>query len=279
MPTHPARRRLIACLAQPDEQIDLADAALCVAWEDRDSGDPDAALARLDAIANDGRAHIAGLSHPPRIVAALNSYLFEHLGFCGNTWSYGEPANSFLDQTLETRNGLPITLAIMYTEIARRLNLPVFGVALPGHYIVRYQAPAQDIFIDPFRGGRIWSYAECEAHVGLFYNTVTPELMHRMLAPPSPRAVIARILRNLKGSYLERKDFAHALAAIERIILVEGESLNEIRDRGLLQSRLGRIHVALMDLDTYIRGTNEATDLDTIRRHALRLIRQIGTRS
>jgi regulator of sirC expression with transglutaminase-like and TPR domain len=99
------------------------------------------------------------------------------------------------------------------------------------------------------------------------------------LAPPSPRAVIARILRNLKGSYLERKDFVHALAAIERIILVEGESLNEIRDRGLLQSRLGRIHVALMDLDTYIRGTSEAADLDTIRHHALRLIRQIGMRS
>lgn len=282
MAIHPARRRLITCLASPDQQIDLADAALCIAWEDRDSGDPDATLVLLDHLADAAKPAIAGLTHPATIIAALNTYLFENLGFCGNSWSYGEPANSFLDHAIETRNGLPITLSILYVEIARRLGLPVVGVALPGHFIVRYhrpEAPGEDIFIDPFHGGRIWSYAECETQVQLFYGNVTPQLMQKVLSPPSARSILGRILRNLKGTYLERSKHAHALAAVERIILIEGESLNEVRDRGLLQARLGRLHLALSDLDQYVRGLPSAPDIDTIRRHAQRITDQIGKRN
>jgi regulator of sirC expression with transglutaminase-like and TPR domain len=283
MVTHPARKRLQTLLASPDsERLNLAEAALCIAWEDRGEGDPESALFRLDVIAAGARSRLPSAAHPPTILAALNSYLFDDLGFRGNTWNYSDPQNSYLDQVLESRVGLPITLSLIYLEVGWRLQLPLAGVALPGHFIVRY-VNASDIessvFIDPFHRGRRWSYSECEEQVRRFYGTVTPDIIRSALAPPDPRDVLSRMLRNLKGVYIDRNDLARALAAVERILLIEGELPLELRDRGLIRSRLGMYNLALEDLDTYARLMPEARDLDVIRRHALGVAEKLGRRS
>jgi regulator of sirC expression with transglutaminase-like and TPR domain len=276
---HPARRRFCAQIARPDALLSLADAALCIAWEDRGDGNPDLTLAKLAQIADTVRPRLEGLTHPPTIIQTLNSYLFDDLGFRGNTWSYGEPENSFLDHALQTRAGLPITLAIIYLEISWRLGLPMAGVALPGHFIVCYNASDERIYIDPFQRGRRWSQAECETQIRLFYGDLSAQLAEAVLAAPSRHAILARVLRNLKGAYIERSDFARAHAAVERVLLIEPNAAQDLRDRGLLRIRLGRDHQALEDLDAYIRMAPNPADLSLIEKHAHNLIERIGRRS
>ncbi|HET9223585.1 MAG TPA: transglutaminase-like domain-containing protein, partial [Roseiflexaceae bacterium] len=272
-----ARRRLQSLLRLPENQLDLAEAALCIAWEDQGAGDPRGALHRLDAIAEAARPRIKGLIQPPNIVGALNGYLFDELGFRGNTWSYGDPENSFLDYVLEARAGLPILLALIYIEVGRRLGLPIVGLALPGIFLARYVAPEiGDLLIDPFNGGRLWTRTECETQVAGFYGSVTPALIEQVMEPPSKHAILARILRNLKSTYIERGDIERALAAVERIILIEPENIAELRDRGLLRARLGRLHSALEDLDRYARLAPTAADLPQIRQHARDLAKRLA---
>src|SRR5215203_820404 len=112
-PNNPARRRFRALIRRPEAQLDLVEAALCIAWEDRGAGDPQAALRAFETIVSAARPRITGLIQPPNIVGALNGFLFDELGFRGNTWSYSDPENSFLDQVLETRAGLPIALSVI----------------------------------------------------------------------------------------------------------------------------------------------------------------------
>jgi regulator of sirC expression with transglutaminase-like and TPR domain len=272
-----ARRRLHTLLRLPETQLDLAEAALCIAWEDQGVDDPRAALHELDTIAEAARPRIRGLIQPPNIVGALNGYLFDELGFRGNTWNYSDPENSFLDRVLETRAGLPIVLALIYIEIARRLDLPIVGLALPGHFLARYVAPEiGDLFVDPFNGGRLWTQAECEIQVASLYGSATPALIQQIMAPPSKRVILARILRNLKNTYMERGEIDRALAAVERIILVEPENIPELRDRGLLRARLGQLHGALEDFDLYARLAPTAADLPQIRQHARDLAERLA---
>jgi regulator of sirC expression with transglutaminase-like and TPR domain len=274
---NPARRRFRALIRQPEAQIDLADAALCIAWEDQGTSDLPAALRAIDSIAAAARPRIAGLTKPPNIVGALNGYLFDELGFRGNTWSYSDPENSFLDHVLATRAGLPIALSVIYIEIGRRLSLPIVGLALPGHFLARYVAPEiGDIYIDPFNRGRLWMRAECERQVASFYGSVTPALLEQAMAAPTKRGILARMLRNLKNTYLDRADFAHALSAVERIILLEPDDPQDLRDRGLLRARRGYLHSALEDLDRYARQAPRATDLPQIRQQARALAERLA---
>lgn len=264
----PARVRFRTLINQPESQLPLAEAALCIAWEDQRSGNPAAALHELDALAEEIRARMVGITNPHDAVAALNAYLFGTLGFRGNSWDYDNPANSFLDRVLITRIGLPITLAVIYMEIGWRLGLPVAGAALPGHFLARYTLPGEEIFIDPFNRGRLWSRAECEQQITKVYGAISNPLLETILQPPSRRAILARMLRNLKHTYINRSDFEHALAAVERILLLMPDDAQEIRDRGLLQARLGSFHRALEDLERYAVLVPAAPDLPTIHSYA-----------
>jgi regulator of sirC expression with transglutaminase-like and TPR domain len=272
-----ARRRFRALIRRPESQLDLAEAALCIAWEDQSAGDPRASLRLLDVLAAEAQARIAQLGEPHEIVDALNTYLFDELGFRGNSSTYGDPQNSFLDRVLETRTGLPITLSVLYMEIGARLGLPVVGLALPGHFLVRYHVPeSADLFIDPFNRGRLWTAVECATQIAGFYGDTTPALFEQVMAAPSKRAILARMLRNLKSVYAERGDVLHALAATERIVLLEPENFAELRDRGLLRSRAGQLHGALEDLDRYARHMPRAADLPRIRQQARALAERLA---
>jgi regulator of sirC expression with transglutaminase-like and TPR domain len=263
-----ARRRFRALIRRPEPQLNLAEAALCIAWEDQGAGQPAAGLQQLDRLAEGARPAIASRSSPSEIVAALNTYLFDEQGFRGNTWRYNDPANSFLDQVLATRAGLPITLSVVYMEVGWRLELPLAGLALPGHFLTRYDGEGEAIFIDPFNRGRVWSRTECETQILTFYGSATPALIAQVMTPPSRRAILTRILRNLKSLYAQMDDTARVLAAVERIVLLEPDDAGELRDRGLLRARLGQLHGALEDLDRYARMAPHAPDLPRIRQQA-----------
>jgi regulator of sirC expression with transglutaminase-like and TPR domain len=265
---HPARLRFRALIRQPESRLNLAEAALCIAWEDQGTGTPAESLRALDALAMGARPRLEGRERPIEIVTALNSYLFGECGFRGNTEHYNDPANSFLDRVLATRAGLPITLAVIYMEVGWRLGLPLAGVALPGHFLARCGMGDDALFIDPFNRGRLWSRAECEIQIATFYGDVTPALIAQVMVPPARRAILARILRNLKNLYIEREAFPAALAATERIILIEPDAPADVRDRGLLRARLGQINGALEDLDRYARMAPQAHDLLQIRQQA-----------
>jgi regulator of sirC expression with transglutaminase-like and TPR domain len=265
---HPARLRLRALIRQPEPRLNLADAALCIAWEDQGEGQPEEGLRALDTLAAEAHPRVAGLTEPLDVVTALNRYLFGERGFRGNTWHYNDPANSFLDRVLATRAGLPITLSVVYMEVGWRLGLPVAGVALPGHFLTRFGLGPETIFIDPFNRGRLWSRDECVTQIATFYGNPSRELADQIMAPPSRRAILARILRNLKNLYVEREALPEALAASERIVLIEPDAAQDLRDRGLLRGQLGQLHGALEDLDRYARLAPRAADLAQIRQQA-----------
>lgn len=272
-----ARSRFRALIRRPEAQFDLIAVALCVAEEDQPGADIAAAGRELAALTEGARARLSdsGMS-PNQQLAALNRYLFDEIGFRGNTWRYNDPANSFLDQVLLRRAGLPITLAVIYIELGQRLGLPLSGVALPGHFLVRYSAPDGDIYIDPFQQGRMWSREECEQQIINAYGVDARPLTERIMQPPARRAILARMLRNLKNAYVEAEDFAKALSVIERLLLLDTRDAGEIRDRGVLRANLGMLHLALDDLDTYAKTAPDAPDLPVLRARATAIGKMIA---
>jgi regulator of sirC expression with transglutaminase-like and TPR domain len=280
MPTTmlPARERLRELLRAPDSHLDLAEAALCIAWEDRGIDSRTAALRELDTLAELVRPRLPSTATALDVIGALNRTLFSEYGLRGNTWNYNDPANSFLDQVLTTRAGLPITLSVIYLEVARRLELPIYGLGLPGHFLVRYTTPEGDLYIDPFNRGRLWTMAECQTQLAAFYGEITPEFIEQAMQPVLRRAILERMLRNLKSVYIEREQVAQALACTERILIIRPYAADEHRDRGLLLARLGVIGAALHALERYAELAPQAPDFTLIQQHARALAARISER-
>ncbi len=264
----PARRHFRALIRLPEEQLNLAEAALCIAWEDQELESFPPTLGLLDALAVDARSRLAGLQTADEQIAALNRYLFDELQFHGNARRYSDPANSFLDRVLEARTGLPITLAVVYLEVGWRLGLPLVGLAMPGHFLVRYPSTSGDLVIDPFHQGRLWSPVECTNHLAAYFGGAPATLMARVLQPPTKREILARMLRNLKVAYVEQRTFTKALAVVERLLLLEPNDAGELRDRGLLRANVGQLHGALEDLDRYAGLRPDASDITTLQQQA-----------
>lgn len=277
----PARQRFLNCIKQADPEVPLAAAALALAWEDQGGVDREPWLAHFDTFATNVAPMVNATSKATEQIAALNTYLFDTIGFYGDPSCYRhpDPAHSYLDQVIERRTGLPIMLALIYLETGWRLGLPVHGLALPGHFMVRFRDPAGDHFVDPFSGGSIWSMADCERQIATFYGTVGDELSSIIMAPPGRGAILARILRNLKQTHLARGDSRRALTAVERLLLLDASDPGELRDRGLLRLRTGQLHAAITDLEAYVQRNPAANDISEIKRIAREVITQLVKRN
>jgi regulator of sirC expression with transglutaminase-like and TPR domain len=281
MEQHPsARQRFANLIRRPDPHIPLAEVALAIAWEDQGGPPPWAHLARIDAMARAAAPRVMNAAGAER-GRVLAGYLFGELGFHGDQACYRDPdpANSYLDRVLERRSGLPIMLALIFLEVAWRLGLPAQGVALPGHFIVRTLDPAGDLLLDPFGGGAAWSMADCERQIASFYGQVTPELSAMIMAPPGRRSILTRILRNLKQTHMTHGDIGRALASVERLIMLDGSDPGELRDRGLLRLRVGRLPAALEDLERYVRQNPAASDIATIKTIAKKAVEMLVPRN
>jgi regulator of sirC expression with transglutaminase-like and TPR domain len=250
--------------------IALDQAALLIAAEERPELDVAHYLRRLDEFAEEVRTELGDELDPYLIVGALNRILFKRLGFRGNSDDYLEPANSYLDQVIDRRLGIPITLSIVYMEVARRLGLPVVGVSFPGHFLVSYRAADEKLFIDCFRGGEIVLRRHCQPRLDEMFGgklRFRPEF----LDPCPPRAVVARLLSNLKTIHWRRNDYRRALGVSERLILVNPSAPEEYRDRGVLRAHLNDFAAAVPDLEHYLALAPEAPDAPRVRLLANRL--------
>jgi len=264
-PGKPARERFAETVARGEEELNLAEAALLIAKEEYPDLDDRPYLERLDRMAEEvGDRHV-GAEGPDSRLEALNRYLFDSLGFRGNTDDYYDPRNSFLNEVLDRRTGIPITISVVYLEVGWRLGMPLRGVGFPGHFLVKYTDQAGEIVIDPFNRGAILSPDDCQGRLDQVYGGRV-QFQSGFLAGVTRRQILLRILTNLKGIYLAGKDHRRALAAVERILIVDPSLAPEIRDRGILRMQLQQTGAAIADLERYLTMNPKTDDAEEVRR-------------
>lgn len=253
-----ARARFAALVAR--DEIPLAEAALAVAEEEYPGLEAARYLAALDRLGDRVGRTLGPTSAPRAVLEAMKVVLFREEGFRGNEADYYDPRNCFLNEVLDRRLGIPITLSILYVEVARRVGLELLGVGFPGHFLVRSPAvgATPDLFIDPFNGGDVLAATECVAR----FQAVLKgrDFDPSFLDPVDTRHILIRMLHNLKKVYVERGDDVRALWVIDRLLLLLPGNLEERRDRGLLSARLGGTGAAVKDLEAYLESAPQASD-------------------
>ena len=266
------RRRFAALVERPQGAFRLAEGALLIAKEAYPELDVETYLTRFDRMAETIKAQLGLELDPVRIVKGINTYLFDQLGLRGNLENYYDPRNSFLNDVLDRKLGIPITLSVIYIEVGRLVGLPIAGVNLPGHFIVQYTAQPEPFWIDPFDRGTILVREACTQRLHQLFGDRLP-WRDTYLEPIRDHDILRRMLNNLKVIYGQQGAYHHALSVVERLILLSPEAPNEIRDRGLIHYQLGHLQAALHDLEHYLEIFQEAPDADAVKRHieALRL--------
>lgn len=258
------RDRLEAMVAGLDSDIDLAAGALLIAAEEYPQLRAAPYLRRLDLLAERVHDRLASETAPVVVLEELCRVLFEEEGFRGNAKAYHDPRNSFLNDVLDRRLGIPITLGIVTLEVGWRLDLPLTGVNFPGHFLVRYEGEVARLLVDPFDGGRVRWEDEGQALLDRVYGGMV-QMREEFLSPAGRADILARILTNLKGIYLNVRDDDRALAAVDRILLLRPTAAVELRDRGLLLARTGRVDEAVADLERYLDYAPAAPDAGRVR--------------
>lgn len=268
-----------ASLVADDDNLLLIEAAASIAQDDFPSVDTQGVLAELDLLADRLKRRVPADAAPVQRLRLLGNYFFQEMGFAGNVNDYYDPQNSFLHNVLKTRRGIPISLSLIYIELAKQIGLQARGVAFPGHFLVKLKMPAGDrmgeVVINPFTGQslgrddledmlqpyrrRPGAHPDFEAPLGLYLQT----------APP--RDVLARLLRNLKEIYRSAADWPRLLAVQQRLVVLLPTSWDERRDRGLALAELSRLPEALADLEAYLEHGANATDRAVIQRRAAEL--------
>ena len=266
-------REDFAALAAAGERTDLARAALAIARIAYPDLDPAPYLRQLDDLAAAVRPRLYPQASPEAAVTELVGYLFGECGFRGNQEEYYDPRNSYLNDVLERRTGIPITLSVVLIETGARLGLGIEGVGFPGHFLVRVAGSRGPLLLDPFYGGRPIGERELLARYRTFVGSDAPALPPDALATTGTPAILTRMLRNLLRAYLDQKDHAHALAADDLLLVLVPDSADEVRVRGLLYEHLECFGAALGDFRRYLELAPEAPDAERIRERVARLVR------
>ena len=258
-----ARRQFALEVSQDAGAIDVARAALLIAAEEEPGRrDVERCLKRLDEMGAEARERIdAGVG---TAVEAVNEYLFKELGFAGDQANYYAPRNSLLNHVLERRVGIPITLSVVYMEVARRAGIEVEGVGMPGHFIARaVDEDGRPVLVDPFYG-KVVDEDECQQRLDTIYAGQVP-LGEEHLRAVGPRDILVRVLGNLKGIYVQAQLYRRALAAVERILLLAPLDFEEHRDRGMLLAQLDRLAPAIEEVQSYLSAAPDAPDAESVR--------------
>ena len=273
----PATERLQRMLAEPEENFSLAEAALLIAQDEYPGLDVDAYMQRLDAIAKNVQRRLGPDRGFEDTILALNQFLFDEYGLSGNIGDYYDPRNSFLNDVLDRKLGVPITLSIVYIEIGRRLGLPLEGVSFPGHFLVKLEVDQGDVVLDPFSGGICLSEEDLIARLEdmpLDEHPPVPELARAIVAQPTGnRQIVERMLRNLKQIYLHHNELTKALGALNRLLLITPDLSDEIRERAEIYERLECFRAALDDYGLYLRLEPAAADAAEVHRRLVDLQR------
>jgi len=251
-------------------EIDLAGAALAVARLEYPDLAPERSLAQLDGLA--ARSAAAKIGDRRRAVERLCGFLFDGAGFRGNADDYYDPRNSCLNDVLDRRLGIPITLSVLVMEVGRRVGLEIQGIGLPGHFCVGARVGDELLVLDPFGGGRRLGRDEAEAIVSRVVGRPV-ELTDTHFVPATKVQIVVRMLRNLQGIYARREDWAKALAVIDRLLVVEADAPMHVRDRGTVLVKLGELHRGASEWERYLTRYPQARDAAAFKEE-LRRVRQ-----
>jgi regulator of sirC expression with transglutaminase-like and TPR domain len=259
-------------LARDDVRIDLAHACLMVAQDAYPKLDVERYLGEIERMAMRLRGQMPQTAQPEERVAALNEFLFDELGYSGNTEAYYDPRNSYLNEVMDRKTGIPITLSVLYMAVGRRVGLPLEGVSFPGHFLVRLRLRNGVLVLDPFAAGAPQSASELRERLqrvippGALEKVAAGELpLEQFLEPATNRQIIARVLRNLKGIYRDSDKPQEQLDVLNRMVLVAPEASAELRDRGIVYHRLECYRAALKDLSDYVEREPNAPDFEDVR--------------
>jgi len=251
------------------EPLDLARASLAIAHEEYPALDEAAYLGKLDEIAAQVMRSLPPGALPERRVGRLNLVLFRELGFRGNDTDYYDPRNSFLNEVLDRRIGIPITLSVVYLEVARRCGLAAEGVNFPGHFLCKVPLDEGELIVDPFHRGRLLGKDDLQKL--LESTSRDARLSARHLRVASGREILARMLHNLRAVYLERHDVPRALSAVERMLVLAPSDTRTLRERAQLYEKLGGSAAAAADLLRVLELEPGAKDAQALRARVVRL--------
>jgi len=265
-------------VSREDPQIDLARACLLIAEDAYPGLDVEGYAGEVERFAKRLSARLGQRASAEEKVVELNEFLFDDLGYHGNTDHYYDPRNSYLNEVIDRRTGIPITLSVLYLEIGRRIGLALQGVSFPGHFLVRLRVRGGVLVLDPFAGGAPQSEADLRERLKRVIPRgasgglpVTDLPLDQFLEPATNRQILARLLRNLKGIYREADKPERMLEVLNRMIIVVPDAAAERRDRGLLYQRLECWRPALQDLSDYLERQPEASDVDEVRARLMEL--------
>jgi regulator of sirC expression with transglutaminase-like and TPR domain len=270
MPTYslPTPLEYFASLVADDEHFALTEAAVAIAQDEEPRLDVQSVLSQIDVLAQRLRQRLPADAGAVQKLRLLNGYFYRELGFSGNVNDYYAPRNSYLHEVLRTRQGIPISLAVIYLEIAQQVGLAARGVSFPGHFLIKLKMPQGEVVLDPFTGKslsreqldeRLVPYkrrqglqGEFDIPLGLF------------LQAAAPREVIARMLRNLKELHRSQEDWSRLVPVQQRLVVLLPADATERRDLGLARAEMGDAAGAATDLEAYLRQSPSADDRDEI---------------
>ncbi len=257
----PTALEYFASLVADDASLSVVEAAAAIAQDDFPRLDTEALLAEVDRLGDRLKQRIPADAVPLQRLRWLNRYFYRELGFAGNVNDYHDPHNSYLHCVLSTRRGIPITLALLYVELAGQVGLRAGGVSFPGHFLVKLHMPQGEIIVDPFSGQSLSRNELDELLLPLQHGaSIEPVPLAYYLRPATPREVLARMLRNLKEIHRAAADWQRLLAVAQRLVVLLPHDWEERRDRGLAYAEIGADAAAAADLTAYLEHMPQAFD-------------------
>ena len=259
-----------------DERVDLLRAALTFARIEDPQLDLEHYVRRVEELARRVAAKIGDPDDPAQIISATNEVLFQEEMFRGNQVDYYSPRNSFLHDVLDRRLGIPITLALVYMEVGRRVGFPLFGVGMPGHFLLKhYDVDGRAILIDAFERGLVVTEEDCRKKLNDIYSGQVA-LQPEFLLPVTRRQMLTRMLNNLRSIYLSQRDFRRAVQVVDLILVIYPRSPEDVKQRAVLRYNLDDYRGALNDFEEYVKMSPDASDAEEIKQTALSLRRSMA---
>jgi len=250
-----------------DDELPLLDTALLIARDEYPHLDAAGYEATLQSYANDLKPRLSADGDLPATLTTINRYLFDEIGFAGNNHQYDDPRNSYLNEVFDRKLGIPISLAVVQIELMRRLGLPLDGISFPGHFLVRLPVDDGILVMDPYNKGRPVSAEELRERASPHLGGHAPDDVQliEILAPATHRMILARMLRNLNGLYLESADWERVARTADRLVKISPEASEAWRDRGMAYRELGYSKGAREDLTRYLQMQPGANDEEAVR--------------
>lgn len=276
MTDHPSRTAFEALFSLPDQDINLAEAALMIARLEYEDLDIENYLSKIQSIASEINNRLPETANAAEILKQLNHVLFIEKGYEGNSQSYYDPKNSFLNDVIERKLGIPISLSILYIELGHALGLPLAGVSFPGHFLVKLEISDGAIVLDPYFGGISLNEEDIEERLQEYYGSrLDKSRLHGVLASCSNKEIILRVMRNLRNLYMQEENWQKALPIADIMVNLETDQADALKARAAIYDQLECHTPALADYSAYLRLSPDSMGNNFIRARVMDLANSV----